>query len=67
MPFVQKVWSDRYDDIDPERARVREEIRQQAHRAATAATEAVRAKLRRDLIAAANPKQKARPKPPAPG
>lgn len=65
MPFVQKVLSGQYDDIDPERARFQEEIRRQARRDATAATDAVRTKLRRDLIAAANPKQKARTRPPA--
>ena len=36
---------DQYDPFDPERARVREEIRQQA-------TDAVRAELRRSLAAA---------------
>ena len=53
MPFVhQPVWSNHYNQLDPERVRVREEIRQQAIRDATAATEAVRAKLRRNLAAA---------------
>lgn len=50
---------------EQERARFQEEIRRQARRDATAATDAVRTKLRRDLIAAANPKQKARTRPPA--
>ena len=53
MPFVhQPVWSSHYNQLDPERARVREEIRQQAVRDATAATDAVRAKLRRNLAVA---------------
>lgn len=65
MPLVQKVLSGQYDDIDPERARFQEEIRRQASRDATAATEAIRKKLRRDLIAAAKPQQKARTRPPA--
>ena len=53
MPFVhQPVWSSHYNQLDPERTRVREEIRQQAVRDATAATDAVRAKLRRSLAVA---------------
>ena len=43
------VWLVGYDLLDPERARVREEIRQQALRDATKATEAVRAFLRSKL------------------
>lgn len=46
------VWSGHYDQLDPQRRRVREEIRQQALRDATAATEAVRATLRSDLARA---------------
>ena len=53
MPTVHEpVWSSPYNQLDPERARVREEIRQQAVRDATAATDAVRVKLRRNLAAA---------------
>ena len=46
------AWPGQYDPFDPERARVREEIRQQALRDATAATDTVRAELRRSLAAA---------------
>lgn len=54
MPFVhQPVWSSQYDYLDPDRVRVREEIRRQAVRDATTATDAVRAKLRRNLTEAA--------------
>lgn len=55
VPMSQDAaWLDQYDPFDPERARVREEIRQQAVRDATAATDAVRAELRRSLVAAAS-------------
>ncbi len=54
MPFVrQPVWSSQYNHLDPERVRVREEMRQRAVRDATNATDAVRAKLRRNLTVAA--------------
>ena len=43
------IWLGQYDQLDPQRARVREEIRQQALRDATKATEAVRATLRSNL------------------
>jgi len=43
------IWLGQYDQLDPQRARVREDIRQQALRDATMATEAVRATLRANL------------------
>ena len=46
------VWLGQYDPLDPQRVRVREEIRRQAVRDATTATDAVRANLRRNLTAA---------------
>ena len=46
------IWLGQYDQLDPERARMREEIRQQALRDATKATEAVRATLRSNLTRA---------------
>ncbi len=46
------IWLGQYDQLDPERARLREEIRQQALRDATKATEAVRATLRSNLTRA---------------
>lgn len=53
MPFVhQPVWSNQYDSLDPEYARVREEVKQRAVRDATSAMDAVRAKLRRNLTTA---------------
>lgn len=52
MPFVhQSVWSSRNNHLDLERTRVREEVKERAVRDATAATNAVRAKLRRNLAA----------------
>ena len=55
VPMSQDTaWLDGYDPFDPERARVREEIRQQALRDATEATEAVRATLRLNLTRGAS-------------
>lgn len=57
MPFIhQSVWSSRNNYLDLERTRVREEVKKRAVRDATAATDAVRAKLRRNLATTkANP------------
>ena len=52
------AWLGQFDPFDPERARVREEIRQQAVRDATAATDAVRAELRRSLAVATSAKDR---------
>lgn len=50
MSFVHRpVWLNLYGQPDPERARVRQEMRKQAVRDATAATDTVRAKLRQDI------------------
>lgn len=61
MSFVhQPVWSSPYTQLDPQRTSVREEIREQAVRDATAATEVVRAKLRRNLAVAVKARERAR-------
>ena len=46
------IWLGQYDQLDPQRVRVREEIRRQAVRDATTATDAVRADLRQKLTSA---------------
>lgn len=48
------AWSGQHDPFDPERARIREEIRRQALHDATKATDAVRAMLRVNLTRGAN-------------
>ena len=52
MTLVQQpLHSNKRDALDPERMRKREELRLRAVRDATKATDAIRAKLRRDLRA----------------